>query len=106
MNERRGPHIKSRTPKKVRLKTDRGLGSVDKKTPIAVKHVQKFKGHDTANSRSVCEKCGDPIRFTTLDGRLVAIDIMCGKPHRHQVHRINTPEMNREMIDAMRRNES
>jgi hypothetical protein len=96
-----GPHHKSRTPKKVRIK-DRGLGKGSKPTPASVKKIHKYKGHDTANSRSVCEKCGDPIRFGTLDGRLIAIDIMCGKPHRHQAHRINTPEENRKLIEEMR----
>ena len=105
--ERRGPHIQKREVKKVKLKKDRGLGRMeDRITPLSVRQMHKYKGHDTANSRSVCEKCGDPIRFATLDGRLVAVDLMCGKPHRHQAHRVNTPEMNRKMIEEMRKHDN
>jgi len=88
---------------------DRGIGKIDdrkgKPTPATVKHVQKYKGHDTANGRSICHQCGDPIRFTTnYNGQLVALDIMCGKPHRHQPPR-SSPGENRRRIEEARRRE-
>lgn len=106
--ERRGPHIKSRTPKKVKFK-DRGLGKPKdgkKLTPLNTKIAGKYKGHDTANGRSICNECGEPITFTTnYNGQLIAMEIMCMKPHRHQPP-ASSPAENRARIEEMRKRES
>jgi hypothetical protein len=103
--ERRGPHIKSRTPKQVRLKS-RKVGTSDDipGTLKAVHHGKSkgYRGNHTATHRSICKECGDPITFTTNHhGQLVAMDIMCHKPHRHQQPRSNEEE-NRRRVEAMR----
>jgi hypothetical protein len=64
-----------------------------------MKKAVKYRGNDTANSRGLCEICGDPIYFDTLDGQLIYVDLMCGRIHRHQPSP-SSPAENRARIKA------
>lgn len=109
--ERRGPHIKSRTPKQVKLRKRRKLGTCDDipRTPKMVSlgkaKAKPYRGHDTATSRSLCGECGEMVAFDTINGQLVALDGVGYARHRHQPAVANTPEANRLRVQRMRESE-
>ena len=39
--------------------------------------------HSAQSYRDNCRICGEPLTFTTHDGRLVALDLRNREPHRH-----------------------
>ena len=82
----------------------RGSGAI-RNEPEYVVDARGWDGSPPRPANDLCSVCGDPIFWGTIDGRLVAMDLMCGRLHQHQLEHPNTARLNRERIAGMRRNE-
>lgn len=53
---------------------------------------------ETSFSIVECEVCGDRITYSTVNGRLVALEALSMDRHRHQPPQVNSPARNRAMV--------
>ena len=82
----------------------RGAGR-SRREPEYIMDARGYDGPQPPPANDVCVVCGDPVFWGTIDGGLVAMDLMCGRIHPHQPEQINTAQANRLRIAEMREHE-